>query len=349
MMTVNIHPSHYKDQRAVTIESERVAAQFLPAIGTNLCSLVYKPLGRELLIQRPGTQYKVAPYAGDYVIQGECAGMDDMFPTIDRCYYERDPWQATPLPDHGEVWSIPWDTAPQDVIQPDAIRPDQAIGGDCLRFVTHGIRLPYTLEKTISFADAGTLHIAYRLTNHSPFDMDFLWAAHPMFTLEEGAELVLPDDVQHIVTVSSPDGKMGGHGDEHTWPMTELSDGTQRDLRRIQPKASKSFVKYYVKGRLATGWCALTYPVSRLALRLSFPAEQVPYLGILPNEGGWQDLYNIFLEPATASFDRPDVARLRGECSAVGANSTYEWYLDIAISATSLSDGVVSAGANPAR
>jgi len=50
---------------------------------------------------------------------------------------------------------------------------------------------------------------------------------------------------------------------------------------------------------------------------------------VLPNEGGWQDLYNIFLEPATASFDRLDVARVRGECSTVKANAMYEWYLDI--------------------
>jgi hypothetical protein len=322
-MTVNIHPSQYKDQRAVTIESECVAVQFLPSIGANLCSLIYKPLGLQLLIQRPGAQYKVAPYGGDYVAQGECAGMDDMFPTIDRCFYERDPWQATTLPDHGEVWSIPW---------------DHTIEGDCLHFATHGVRLPYTLEKTISFVDDGTMHIAYRLTNHSPFDMDFLWAAHPMFMLEEGAELALPDDVQRIITVASPDGKMGGHGDEHAWPIAVLSDGTPRDLRRIQPKASRSFVKYYAKGRLAAGWCALTYPASKLTLKLSFPVEQVPYLGILPNEGGWQDLYNVFLEPATASFDRPDVARLRGECSAVKAHSTYEWYLDIAISDTAVSD-----------
>jgi hypothetical protein len=64
-------------------------------------------------------------------------------------------------------------------------------------------------------------------------------------------------------------------------------------------------------------------------LRLGWPVAQVPYLAILPNEGGWQDLYNIFLEPATASFDRLDFARVRGECSTVKGGSTYEWYLDI--------------------
>jgi len=312
-----IRPSRYKDQSAITVESELVAAQFLPATGANLCSLVYKPRPLELLVQRRGIQYRVAPYAGDYVAQGECAGMDDMFPTIDRCFYEGYPWYGTPLPDHGEVWSIPW---------------DYDSDGDRAHFVTYGVRLPYRLEKWVNFADASTLHMAYRLTNLSAFAMDFLWAAHPMFVLEEGAELVLPEGVTRIVTTFSPTGSLGRYGDEFAWPVAELPAGGRRDLRRIQPKAAKDVAKYYVKGRLTQGWCALTYPVSNLVLTLSFPVEQVPYLGILPNEGGWQDLYNIFLEPATASFDRLDVARLRGECSTIAARGTYEWYLDIRLS-----------------
>jgi hypothetical protein len=286
-------------------------------VGTNLCSLVYKPLHKEIMVQRPGEHYRVAPYAGDYVEQGECAGMDDMFPTIDRCFYEQYPWQGTALPDHGEVWSIPW---------------DYRLDGERMHFVTHGIRLPYQLEKSVSFADEQTLHMAYSLTNLSPFAMDFLWAAHPMFVLETGAELALPGDVTRIVTVLSRDGKMGRHGDEHAWPVAELVTGERRDLRRIQPKESGNFAKYYVKGPLSAGWCELTYPASNLTLRLDFPAEQVPYLGILPNEGAWQELYCMFLEPATASFDRPDVARLRGECSTVEANGRYEWFLNITIS-----------------
>ena len=56
---------------------------------------------------------------------------------------------------------------------------------------------------------------------------------------------------------------------------------------------------------------------------------EVPHLAILPAEGGWQDLYSIFLEPATASFDRLDVAHVRSECSTVKAAATYEWHLDV--------------------
>ena len=289
-------------------------AQFLPGSGAKLASLVYKPAGLELLVQRPNEAYRLAAYDGDYVGQGECSGFDEMFPSIDKCFYEGYPWRGTPIPDHGEVWSIPWAWDEQD---------------GRLHFMTHGVRFPYRLEKWVAFADDETLHTDYRLTNLSPFDFDFMWAAHPMFILEEGAELQLPAGVEKVVTTLSFTGSFGRYGDEFTWPVATLADGSTLDLRRIRPKAARDAKKYFVKGRMPEGWCALTYPRSGFTLRLGWPVEQVPYLAVLPNEGGWQDLYNIFLEPATASFDRLDVARVRGECSTVKAAATYEWYLDM--------------------
>lgn len=323
-MDTRIYPSTYKDQPALTLESPQLIAQFLPHIGAKLCSLVYKPSGLELLIQRPNAEYRVAPYGGDYVEQGECSGLDEMFPAIDRCCYERYPWQGTPIPDHGEVWSIPWQAA---------------VAGERLHLATYGVRFPYRLEKWVSLtssaAGAATLHQSYRLTNLSPYEFDFIWAAHPMFVLEEGAELRLPAGVEKIVTAFSFSGRLGSYGDEHAWPLAVLADGAQCDLRRLNPKRTRNAEKYYVKGRLPEGWCELTYPQSGLVLRLEFPVSQVPYLGILPNEGGWQDLYNIFLEPATGMLDRLDVARLHGAYSTVAGGGTYAWSLAISLAAGS--------------
>ena len=311
---IQVYESRYKDQPAITIESEQVRAQFLPGVGAKVASLVYKPAATELLVQRPNENYLLAPYDGDYVAQGECSGFDEMFPSIDRCFYEGYPWRGTPIPDHGEVWSIPWACAEAD---------------GKLHFATHGVRFPYRLEKWVSFSDDATVHTDYRLTNLSGFDFDFMWASHMMLNLEEGAELALPDGVRKIVTALSFDDSLGRYGDEFDWPVANLPDGRRRDLRRMQPKTARDIVKYFVKGRMPEGWCALTYPASRFTLRLDWPVERIPYLAVLPNEGGWQDLYTIFLEPATASFDRLDVARVRSECSTVKAAATYEWHLDV--------------------
>lgn len=314
-MIWKVYESQYKDQPAVSIESELLLAQFLPSIGAKMCSLRYKPLGMELLVQRPGQQYLLQPYDGNYVA-AECSGLDDMFPTIDACFYEEYPWQGTRLPDHGEVWSIPW---------------DWLVEAEQLLFKVCGVRFPYRLEKRVSFSDETVLRLDYRLVNLSSFDFDFLWAAHPMFNLQEGAELVLPPEVSRVVTTLSFSGSLGRYGDEFPWPIFDLPDGRRRDLRQIRPPGARDAAKYFVKGKLPEGWCAVKYHQSDFSLALSFPVEKVPYLAILPNEGGWQELYNIFLEPCTAPFDRPDVARLHHQVSTLPAKSVYSWYLNISI------------------
>jgi hypothetical protein len=311
----SISETRYKDQPAVTIESDVIAAQFLPSIGAKMSSLVHKPLSLELMVQRPNAEYLLQLYDGDYVA-GECSGFDDMFPTIDVCHYEDYPWQGTRLPDHGEVWSIPWDLD---------------IDEDRLHLATYGVRLPYRLEKWVSFNAPGVLRIDYRLTNLSGFALDFLWAAHTMLNMEEGAQLLLPAGVRHVVATFTIGGCMGDYGRRMAWPVCELPDGTKRDLRVMRPKQTRQADKFYVDGPMPEGWCAFTYPKSGVTLGLSFPVERVPCLGILPNEGGWNDLYNMFLEPCTAPFDRPDVAKLHDAVSTVGPRSTYEWHLAISV------------------
>jgi hypothetical protein len=314
-MAYQIYPSRYKDLEAVTIESEGIKAQFLPGAGAKLASLVYKPLNYELLVQRPGEVYLLQPFDGDYVA-GECSGFDDMFPTIDACSYERFPWKGVPLADHGEVWSLLWDLTQEK---------------DCLHFGVNGVRLPYRLEKQVRFDPTGALQIDYELVNPTPFAMDCLWAAHMMINLSEGCELVLPEGVHKVVNRLSFNGSLGGFGDEFDWPVCIGSDGKPRDLRWLRPKSAQDADKYFIKGKMPEGWCRLNYHAEKFSLQVSFPVETVPYLGILTNEMGFQNLYNIFIEPCTGSFDRIDLARLRGENSVVQPHASLHWRLLISI------------------
>jgi hypothetical protein len=239
-----------------------------------------------------------------------------MFPTIDACYYDRYPWAGTKMADHGEVWSLPW---------------EETIEEDGLRFSVNGVRFPYRLEKKVHFTGEGILRLDYKATNLSGIDFDFLWAAHPMFYLEEGVELVLPEGVEQIAVTFDIPGKLGAYGDIFPWPVCTLRDGSQRDLRLMRPKTARDAYKYFIKGKMPEGWCGIKYHQSNFSLVLSFPVDQVPYLGVLPNEGGWQDLYNIFLEPCTAPFDRPDAARYRGQASTLHAGATYTWHLNLTL------------------
>ncbi len=311
---MKIYPSRYKDQPAVTLESEVVRAQFLPHIGSKMCSLIYKPRNVELMVQTPGDQYRMQPYDGVYEA-GECSGFDEMFPTIDTCFFEHYPWQGSKIPDHGEVWSLPWEHRVED---------------QTLYFGVHGVRFPYKLEKWVSMTDDSIIRIDYLLTNLSDFDFAFLWSAHTMINLEEGVELVLPPEARRIVSIFQLNG-IGEYGEEQDWPIFSDGQGKQIDRARLQPQSTRRAEKYYIKGKLSSGWCALKYHRSQFGLALSFPAATVPYLAVLSNEGGWRDIYNIFLEPATATFDRPDVARLHQQASILKARSTYRWHLNVSL------------------
>lgn len=323
-MTIKIEKSAYKDQPAITVESQTIRAQYLPGIGAKMASLVYKPRDFELMVQAPGDRYLTQPYDGSYV-DAECTGFDDMFPTIDLCYYDRFPWQGTRMADHGEVWSLPWTVATE---------------GDRLHLEVYGVRFPYKLEKWVGFHQDSILRLDYRLTNLSAFNFDFLWAAHMMINIEQGAELVVPVGVERIVGTLDVTGAFGSYGDEYEWPVATMPDGERRDLRTLRPRSTGNAYKYFIKGQMPEGWCGLRYHTSNFSLVVSFPRDRVPYLGILPNEGGWRGHYNVFLEPCTASFDRPDAARYRDQVSTVEAGSIYEWHLNI-----SLAEGVGFGGA----
>lgn len=313
MNEVDIYKSNYKSQNAVTIESKTIKVQFLPRFGSNMCSLFYKLKNIELLVQRKG-KYKIGSYGSSYV-KAECAGVDDMFPTIDECFYENHPWKGIHIPDHGEVWAIPWDIM---------------IENEKIHFFTYGVRFPYKVDKLVYFESDYVLRIDYKVTNLSSFDLDFMWVAHCMLISETGLCINLPEEVKTVVCTWDIDGLIE-YGKELNWPVYHNSLGKENNLGLMGMKESGRAIKYFVKDAMSNGWCKLEYPKSELTVTFTFSVKSVPYLGILLNEGKWSNLYNIFIEPATAPFDRLDVSKIHSKCSNVKANSTYEWYLKVSI------------------
>ncbi len=303
----------YKDQRAIALESDQARFLLLPDTGASLASAYSKALAKEYLVQRPQARYLRQPFDGVYV-DAECSGMDDMFPTIDRCAYDRFPWTGAMLADHGEVWNLPCRSQ---------------ITENSVRFTCYGVRLPYVFHKQVSMPDDATLLFDYRVENPTSFDMDFLWAGHAMVVAEPGLTLHVPEDCRRGVAVFSNTGRIGGYGERFDYPVYTDKQGVRRDVSRMDAREGNC-EKYYFENRLARGWCAVRYPAGDV-LAISFTAKTVPYLGILHNEGDFRGLYNIFLEPCTCGFDRPDVARLHGQTSTIPANGAYEWQMAISL------------------
>jgi hypothetical protein len=317
-----IREGKYKDASAVILENDSLRVTITPDFGARTASIIYKPQNRELLWQNPDPTHARAGYGTEYE-EGEFAGFDEMFPTISRCYYEDGPWAGTEMPDHGEVWTLPWEYS---------IAGD----GESVTFSVFGVRFPYRFSKTVSLAgpEGAVLHGAYSAENLSPYPFDCIWAAHPLFNTHPGMRFIVPEGMDRIVN-AVPGKTLGAYGRELDFPRAERGagkgGGEMYDLSLVPEKNGEGYQKYYFTGKVTEGWCLLYSPEWELSIALSYPKETVSCLGMWLNEGGYAGQYNIAPEPATGGMDRVDFAKMWGTGSVLPENGRLSWYLDITV------------------
>lgn len=311
-MNLNLSEAEFKGIKCLIMENNLLKVTILP-FGSRIVSIINKETDREFLLQQDSTEYTVDKYAGDYVGFNPC-GFDDMFPTINECFYEGYPWKGHILPDHGEVWGLNW---------------QYKIEADKLKMHTYGVRLPYKLEKSLYFSHGNTLRIEYSAKNLTEFDMNFLWAAHPILAAEEGMEFYLPSDCKRAVSVLGQSERIGGFGEESDWPVIKTPKGFSLQLNKFRDASKNNCEKYYFKNRLKEGWVKIKYPSDNSTLSLNFPPEKVPFLGILVDEGYWKNKLSFMIpEPCTAAFDSINLSKLYSMDSVIKGNGNYDWFLE---------------------
>jgi hypothetical protein len=310
-----VQHGRYKDIPSFVVETDLLRAEFV-AIGGRMVSLLDKRLNHEFLFQRSETDYQRGAYDVPLTIP-QSAGYDDMFPTIAECYNNEFPWNGIRMPDHGETWTLDW-----------AVEKHS----DALVFSVHGVRLPYRLIREVTVPAANRLRMAYRLENLSPYSMPYLWAAHPMLGLEERARILLPEECRIANVGNSLSGRLGKYGDQITWPNWTDSGGKRHDLSLIRSAHSNDTEAYYFTTPLASGWCGLMYPSINRTLRIFFPVDTVPFMGVVLAEGVRNDgRFFAILEPCSVPYGRLDTAKLYTKKSNVPARETREWYIEFQI------------------
>ena len=308
-----VRAEEYRGVPALILEDDLLRIAVFPDRGSKMASLFSKPDNVELLWQPSDGSYPPARYADPYDAK-HATGFDEMFPGIASCRYEAYPWAGAEIPDHGEVWSLPW---------------AWAVEHDEISLEVYGVRFPYRLNKRIRLR-TGCVEIAYEATNLSGFDLDFVWAAHPLFNASPDMEIVVPPGMGSIVN-AFPGTRLPEYGRVYPFPRCRMADGTLFELNRVPPRNATGFQKYYFLGPATEGWCELRYPTAGLTVRLAFPIEEVPYLGMWVNEGGWKGHYNVAPEPATGAMDRVDAAKTWGMNSVLPARQSKTWRLKISV------------------
>lgn len=295
-------------------ETSGLSVCIIPELGSKVISLVNRVTNREWL-WRSGKALGNDGYGSSFA-KGDESGWDEMFPSINECHYPEAPWKDQSIPDHGEVWALHW----------QAHR-----SGAQLHCHTEGVKFPYSLNKVYSFTANNTLRIDYTLTNNSEAPFSFLWAAHPLLRVHEGMQLHMPTELREIEISYSANHRLGDFGNKQPWPLATTRGGELVDLSIIGPTGDLTAEKYYFTGTLAVGYAALSDPETGESITFRFPVEQVPYLAVWANGGGFGGHYHLAIEPATGRMDDLSHSMKHDEVTTVEGNGTYEWFLEVAI------------------
>ncbi len=300
----------------ITLTNGLIELSVLPQLGGKMISLKRSATGREFLLPPPERPYRQPAYAErfeDY----DTSGFDECLPTVAACEYPEGRFKGTVLPDHGELWSIPWQ---------HELRQNE------LWLAAAGRRLPYIFRKRVRL-DNDAVVIRYELESVSDEPFRYLWSAHPLLSVESGCQIVLPPDVSRLLINSSYRNRLGCQGDGCSWPVHETNGG-KVDLSAIGAPSDRTADKLFTD-RLAQGWCALHYPSSNESICFRFDSEVVPYLGLWICQGGWPNEdtghFTVALEPCTSRFDSLSEAIRNQQCELLAPRATKRWELRIAV------------------
>jgi hypothetical protein len=302
----------------VILQNDAIRTVILPELGGKIGSLVSLKTGREFFLQHPDRSYRRAHY-GDPFGDFDISGFDECLPTVSECPYPEPPFASVTLPDHGEVWALPW---------------KHDLQGEELILEVAGVHLPYLLRRKTRLSGS-VVELDYEISNTGSKPFKYLWSAHPLLMIEAGAEIVLPPDVGEVLV----DYSAGNHlavGKTNTWPCAWTADGKSVVLNMISGPDQKTADKLFTPV-LTKGYCGLRFPSTGEAIFFRFNPQAVPFVGLWICQGGFPadgpPEFTVALEPCSGRPDSLVTAIARGECPELLAQATNRWTLHIEVHA----------------
>ena len=302
----------------VLIRAGDCAVTLLPDVGGKISSIKIKD--RELL------QAPLRPIAARAQTLGfdasDASGWDECLPSVAPCEVNG-AFGTASIPDHGDLWRVAWK---QVGTSTDSV----TLHGECFS-------LPLELDRTVRLAETELgwrLSVDYTLTNRGNHEGPWSWAAHPLFAVEQGDQILLPGSITTLRVEGSGGNRLGPQGTSIHWPIALLADGSHADLSIVQSARLKTGDKLFT-GTLAEeeNWCALLRPSAGLRIMFQFEPAATPYLGLWICQGGWPEgpgakQMCVALEPATAPCDSLATAGPWARTLAPGQSAAWPMLVD---------------------
>jgi hypothetical protein len=263
------------------LRSSSTEIRVVPELGAKIIGLKNLETGREWMWRPPGAFRLFRNKLGDPFERSTLVGADECLPTIAPCR-----WGGRDLPDHGEVWSIPWEV------------DRYAWGQGRIKTTVATPVSPFLFERTVRLEE-NEVRLDYGLRNVTQQPEPYLWAFHPLLEIVEGDRIALLGNVRSV-RVESVDGLRDmPHGSTRSWP--EPLPGVELDWMDFGPHGpacAKLFVESPSEAR-----AAIVNSETGENLVLRFDARQNPALGIWITRGGWRGYEHVALEPTNFAFD----------------------------------------------
>lgn len=285
------------NMNSIVMESDKLKLSILPDIGFKVASIIYKPKNKEFLFQPTKGKYET-PIYGDAFEKYDTSGMDEMLPTIDKCIYPEGEFEGDELPDHGDLWSLPWDVTIVD---------NKVMGSINLR------SLALKFQKIVTLENPTTIRMDYRVKNLSDLEVHYLWALHGLNVFNENTEFLFSEEMKDVINVA------------------DNEDLSLMDLKFLKNYGDKKSYKYYFTNEIKNGTVGLDYTDDKVKYIINYDPEVNPYLGVWITKGGFKGEYNCALEPSNGFYDNLNKAYYNGKLPILCPLEEREWTIYIEI------------------
>jgi galactose mutarotase-like enzyme len=316
---VKIYNSNFKGIDSIVMENSAVRAEWIPQYGAKMVSLRLQQVNnQELLYQSPLETLTIPSYAADFA-SFDTSGFDECFPSIDACQIAVEKEGQTVLcdvPDHGEVWSLPWECVVRD--------------DDSIRFSVTSPTLAYVLTKTVTLSGS-ELRFDYRVELIGAISqLPFLWTPHLLFGYNAETELVVPSRFDQIKSVCDA-GRLEDRVAPYAYPIVAASSIGRWDCSRFLPSDEGTCEKYYFESLLSAG-DRFGFKNDGYQVMMSVDSSVAPYLGVWKNQGAHNQTHNFALEPCSGIYDSASQAQDNNTVAYVTKDAPKNWFLTLSCS-----------------
>lgn len=290
---------HEQGFEIYVLQNQNLELSVVPELGAKVISLINRRSGREWMSCPTGGRKLFPNRPGDDFAASTLVGWDECLPTIAPCV-----WKNRQLPDHGEVWSVPW-TIDQEAFHQGVLKTSVTLTTS-----------PFRFERSLTLRQ-NEIHVNYRLENVGHEAEKFLWAMHPLVPIRPGDSLELTAEA-HEALGNRP------------W-INNLEFGT------AQSACAKTFATPLQEGR-----AAIKNRHSGDRLTFLWDTRLNHTLGVWLTRGGWNGHHHLALEPSNGSPDALSAAASQNQCGTIPPKTTLDWQVTIqiepAITAVELND-----------